>query len=244
MKFKANNIFTLMGSVFLGVGLLLSVISGVTLSNHITFKKENPSVNAVIQDIQTVRTTRNGKNSTSKHVYVNYEVGENEYRNELGYYISGMHEGDIVKIYYREADPYDIESDTYIGEIITVSVGIVFAGLGTAFLAVSSLQKKRRKNLMENGIRTEAVVTDVLVDRTTKVNNRHPVYLTCQITNEVTGITTTYNSESTFSDLTPFIGQKVTVYADASNPENAYVDIKELVENQIGAESYARLEYK
>ncbi len=240
MKFKPNNIMGMIGGVFLGIGVFLGVVAGGTFAVHNSFTKNNPSTNAIIEDIRR----DSGGSSSDNDVFVKYEVGEKEYYNELGYYSSTMREGDLVKIYYKSDNPDIIQADTYLGEIITGSMGLLFGAIGLIFLVIFNKQRKRLKNLFENGIRAEALVTGVLLDRTTTVNGRHPFYLTCQITNTVTGVVNTYNSESTFSDLTPYIGQTVTVYTNPSDTKDAYVDIKSLVENELEAREYAKLEYR
>jgi len=240
LKFKPASLLHIFVPVFLGTGIFYIFLCGILLANHISFIQSNPSAHAVIKDIY--RST--GSKSSNIHVYVSYEVGENEYFNELGYYSSSMHKGDIIKIYYSSDDPEIIMEDTYIGDIIPGIAGLAFASVGTGMLVFSLKKKKRIKDLLENGICVEAEITEIFTDYKTRINKIHPDYITCQVTNPVTGITTTYKSEKTLSDLVPFIGKKVKIYINPSNPKDAYVDIRSLIENSVEEEVYAGLEYR
>lgn len=240
MNSASSKVLNLVGGIFLGIGLLMSVIGGIVFAGHTSFNQNNPSANAIIKEIHISRGSRN----TTHHVYVSYEVGNSEYYNELGYYRSGMHKGDLIEIHYLESNPNVIKTSEYVVEMIVIPMGLVFAVPGAVLIGISAKKKKRIKNLIANGIRADAVITDIQTDRTTTVNGRHPIYLTCQITNEVTGITTTYKSESTFDSLEQYIGHTVTVYANPADTSDAYVDLDSLVNDRLDYVKYEQIEYK
>ncbi len=231
-KYKQLKVLPFIGAVFGAAGLILTAVGVILFADHISFNKKNPSVNAVIENIEIVNHRKNGKTRSTKNVYIAYEYAEKEYHNKLGYYVTGMKVGDSVKIHCSEANPEKIKGDRYIAEIIVSSLGVLYAGLGAGMLVHYAKKKKRIRYLLENGIRMYATVTNVLTDYHTKVNGAHPIYLLCQITDSVTGESTVYKSESTFEDLTRYIGMNVDIYADPSNPKDAYVDLKALIENQ------------
>lgn len=243
-KYKPIKVLPILGVVFGAVGLILTAVGLILLADHISFNKNNPSADAVVEKIENSSYYSNGEIRHKKDVYVCYEAEGCEYYSLLGYYTTGMRVGDSVKIHYSKEDPQKIKADRYIAEMIIFPIGVLYAGLGAGMLIHSAKKKKRIKYLLENGIRMYATVTQVLTDYHTKVNGAHPVYLLCQITDPVTGTATTYKSESIFCDLAPYVGMPVEVYADQSNPKDAYVDLKSLIENQIGVSDQGLVETK
>ncbi len=111
-------------------------------------------------------------------------------------------------------------------------MGGLFAAIGTGFGVSSVRKKKKMKFLTTYGDRICAVVTNVFVDTSTRVNGRHPVKLVCQYTDQYTGQVHEAVSESAFNDLYQFIGMPVDVYVDPADPSSTYVDIKPLVEGR------------
>ncbi len=241
---KTTKVITIIGAVFTAAGLILSAVGGILLANHISFNKNNPSVEAVIENIEDSSYYSNGKTHHTKNVYISYEAEDGEYYSKLGYYTTGMKIGDRVKIHYSEADPQEIKPDRYIAEIIICPMGLLYIGLGAGMLINSAKKKKRIRYLLENGVCMYATVTQIMTDYHTKVNGAHPIYLLCQSTDAVTGMTSTYKSESTFTDLNPYVGMTVNVYSDPSNPKDAYVDLNSLLNNQIGTSNEELIENK
>ena len=234
MKFRKNNIWVMLSVVFGGIGILMSLISAVIFVDHYHFNKSTPEVSAVIEEIKTTtRRKSDGKRTTDHDVYVSYTVDGTEYYNELGYYSSGMHEGDTISVHYSPENPDKIKTNSYVGELIVFPMGVLFAGIGAAFCAVEIKRSKKRKFLIENGIRTLATVTEVLTDYSTTVNGKHPDMIKCEVVDEYTGQIHSYTSESSFNDCSVYKGMPVNIYVNPSNPEEAYVDIESLVENSL-----------
>jgi len=225
MKFKKNNVPATFAVIFTSIGLILAAIGiGGGISKH-KFNSSTPETTAVITRIE-----RYGDDD--HRVMIKYTVEGSEYKTELGYYSSGMHEGKKVKLHYDPDDPYKFKTTSYFTDILLTSMGGLFAAIGTGFGVSSVRKKKKMKFLTTYGDRIYAVVTNVFADTSTTVNGRHPVKLICQYTDQYTGQVCEAVSESAFNDLYQFIGMPVDVYVDPADPSSTYVDIKPLVEGR------------
>lgn len=234
MKFKKNNVLGILSVVFASIGVLMMLISAVIFFNHYRFNKTTPETEAVIEEIKTsVHRRSNGKRRTDHDVYVSYVVDDKSYYRELGYYNSGMREGDTVYVHYDPADPNKIKTNSYIGEIVVFPMGVFFAGMGGIFAAFEIKKSKRKKFLIQNGIRTLATVTDIVTDTSTTVNGRHPNMIRCEIVDDYTGQIRSYTSDSSFNDYSVYLGMPVNIYVNPTDPNEAYVDTQSLVEQSM-----------
>ena len=128
-------------AVFLVVGVCLIIIGGIWGSNELKFKENSVETTGVITKIETYRS--GGKENHD--VFVSYTVGDKQYENNLGYWSSGMKEGQQVTICYDPANP-----DTFSGSggiifpIIVFTLGLAFFIIGGASLY--SLRKRGDPN--------------------------------------------------------------------------------------------------
>lgn len=225
MKFKKNNASEVIGILFTVMGLALIIGAVCSFITGISFNSKMPETTAIITDI-----VRHKKSHT---VWIEYTVDGNTYEKSLGYYSSSMNIGDEVKIHYDPSNPSRFKKVGYIHNIIIIFFGDIFGGIGIWFAAKSIKDKKRKKFLIDNGTVVYATIKEVMKDRSTKVNGRHPYMIRCEVYDQYSQQILSYTSESCFNDLYSFIGADVKVYVDPASPSNAYVDIQSLVEGKI-----------
>lgn len=107
-------------------------------------------------------------------------------------------------------------------------VGAVFLLVGIGFLIFVGAKNKKKKELMQNGIKVFAEVTGGSEVLNVEVNGRHPWKLECRYTDPYNGGVYLYSSRSVFMDPYLYMGQQVAVYVDRNDPSKYYVDIQSL----------------
>lgn len=112
-------------------------------------------------------------------------------------------------------------------------VGSIFAPLGVAFLLVAALvwyfisrSERRRQEVLAYGIRVRAVVTDIRINYSVKVNRRSPITVYAQCIHPVSRETVTLRSHNLWN-ATIATGDKVDICFDQMNEKLYAFDIPE-----------------
>ena len=112
-------------------------------------------------------------------------------------------------------------------------VGYVFAPLGAAFLLAAVLvwyflsrSERRRQELLSYGIRVAAIITDIRVNYSVKVNRRCPVIAYAQCIHPVTREEVTLRSHNLWG-ATIATGDKVDICFDQMDEKRYAFDIPE-----------------
>lgn len=141
-KYKYNLAFMIIGAVFTLVAAVMLIVSVAVNVSWNSFKKTAVSVTAEITDIQVRRERRhsssNSRNTTTTYhdVYVEYDYNGQHYSEKLGYYYSGMAEGDEISILIDPNDPKRSMTDPGIASAVCLIFVFVFGGIGAVFLIV------------------------------------------------------------------------------------------------------------
>ncbi len=110
--------------------------------------------------------------------------------------------------------------------LIFGGIGLIFFIVGLPFL-IGAVRKKQMKNrLLETGVQTEGIITDVVINRSVTVNNRHPFKAECEVIDHLTGERYLYSSENVMKKIDYLIGRSVTVYYDPDDRSKYFVDIE------------------
>lgn len=233
MKLKlknANSVLLLIGILFSVIGTAFLVAGIAVLIIHNTFMDNAVQTEAEITLIESESYRRNGKTHTDHDVWVEYEIDGEVYEEELGYYNSGMNEGDKIDVYYDPDNPSDVSSGSKILELIFILIGGVFAVLGVILIIVNILSGNRRKKLMQTGERLTGTITDVVMNNAVRINGHHPFKAECEVINPFDGEKYLYSSENVTCNISELVGREVTVYVDRNNKKKYYVDIFELMD--------------
>lgn len=233
-KFKnANSVFTIVGIIFSVIGIIFLALGIITLVNHESFMN-----NAVQTEAEIIRVESGyDENRTERDIWVSYEVNGRIFKENLGYYTSGMSEGDKISVYYNPENPSELSSSSVIPELIFVVIGGVFAIFGLVFIGVTILSVNRRKKLMQTGDKLTGIITDVVVNNAVRINGHHPFKAECEIINPFDGEKYLYSSENVTFNISELIGSEVTVYVDRNNKKRSYVDIFELIDKYRSEEN-------
>lgn len=168
----------------------------------------------------------------SEHHYmvlVQFLVKEKVYETNLPEYNSSMKIGDTVSIYYNPNNPLEIIGNSFLGYLIFICMGIVFAVIGFIPLFLMLARKHKKNYLMKNGKRIEATIDNVSFKMNYSVNGKHPYVLECSYVEPITGSVYFFTSNSIWYPIEVILEKHnittVPVYIDLKNSKKYYVDI-------------------
>lgn len=225
MKNKYS-IVTLIFSIFAMIGLIFTVAA--ILVGTLMMKKQNKMVlhEAVINEITTTRHN----DETSHKVYVDYLFDDEFYQHKsLGYYSTGMREGQYIDIYIDPLNPNDI-----MGKGVVTVLVIVFGILGGSFLvigcigiAIPIIKNRENARLFRTGKRIYGEVESLEMNRNVSVNNRHPMRAVVVVKDDYTGETKYYKGEDMWEAEYQNVhaGDSAVIYVDPKNEKKYFVDL-------------------
>ena len=215
------------GILFMVVGLIFFFLCLFAALEAKRFSETAQQTTAVVTNVEKHRVRRNGKTRTDYDIYVEYEVNGQVYNDELSGVNVAMSKGEIINIYYDPANPGQARSGKGIGAQVGGAVfALVFVVLGFLFGIKPAIKGAKRKKLKETGVRANAVITEIVLDRSTRINKRHPYKINCEFTDTVTGETYLYASEGIMDDIRYLQGGNVDVYYNPADRREYYVDIE------------------
>ena len=193
---------------------------------HKHFMETAQETIAVISDVRKERVRRNGKYRTDYDIYVQYEVDGVTYNQELNGSSSSMRVGSTIVVYYDPENPRDVRSSNNSGmQGFAIAFSLVFVVLGAFIGIVPAVKFGKLKKLKETGQQITAVITEVVVDKTVRINKRHPYKMICEAVDPLTNEKYIYSSESFVGNIDYLWNQQVTVYYDPYDKDRYYVDI-------------------
>ena len=245
MKNNSNLIILLVGSVFVILGLHVTVLGINMIKNAASFKTETISVTGTITNIESERYNTGNETRLRYNVSVDYIIDGIKYESIINEYKRSMRIGDEITLYYPPDNPLAVNAESnvnpFLGGIIISSGGLIFIIAGIVFLNKVRKNIMLRKYLKQNGKIIYAEVIAAETDYTLWVsfgssrmsgNRTYPYsFIKCAVmepgTNE---IMTTYKSGSVKnSDLSFYVGKQVKVYLHPQDKSKYYVDLEDLL---------------
>ena len=210
-----KNPLLLVGLIFALVGFLLVGVAFTTLRNHNEFMETAVPVEAFIDSI--IVTDSANKKSYDVHVYYIYD--NKTISNELNFYNSSMHEGDIITLYCDPMNPYHVEEERPIFSIIFMAIGGTFATIGVILIILNF----RVKKTFTQAQLINAQITNVFMNYNVTVNGRHPYKIECGYLAS-NGQYFQFISKDVWTNPQSFIGQVCPVYVNPNDPSKYSVD--------------------
>lgn len=172
------------------------------------------------------------------HPVVRFVTGEGErvtFESSLGSSSYTKQLGQDIDIVYRPDAPQQAEIDDFISQylvsIIPGIIGLIFTLTGLIPAFIIRYRGKKKIRLLQQGRPVKALITDVDVNRTIKINGRSPFRISCQWRNTLTNQHYIFTSENIYFDPRPYIEQQeITVYINGENIKDYYVDVRFLPE--------------
>ncbi len=222
------------GIIFMLFGLVFFCICLGTINDTKKFAETAQETTALITDVQKERVRRNGKYRTSYDVYVQYEVDGVTYNQELNGGSSGMREGQTLVVYYNPENPRDVRKSKSAGMLgFAMVLSLVFVAAGVGIGVVPAVKSSKRKKLRVTGEQATGLITSVIIDRSIRINKRHPYKAQCEVIDPLTEEKYLYSSESYMEDIRHLQGQQVTVYYDPDDRSKYYVDLDSVDDYQV-----------
>lgn len=217
----------MIGGIFLVVGVIMLIITGIVYGKMIQTKQGMVKEKAIITEI-----------TESNQVYVEYFAKGKAYYKRIPIFSSGMKEGDTMEIYYDKENPSEMQvKEEWVVFIAWPILGIVFSAIGGGIVFSKIYKAQKKKKLMETGERVEAELEEIVLNTNYSVNGRHPYYIYCRWINPSTGETYLLKSDSIWYDPQPRIEEKniqtFPVYMNPSNRRKYTVSLEEIEENII-----------
>lgn len=134
--------------LFLFIGIVFVCVSFIVHHQSKKLMENGIQTTAMIKTIETKtvyeRYAGERKRKKVHDVYVSYEVDGKWYVQNLGYYESGMKEGQKINIYYDSKDPNKIITDMGLWmPLLFLGSGIVLLIVGTSLYIFSNGSKKQ-----------------------------------------------------------------------------------------------------
>ena len=182
-----KKIWLLLGSIFLGVGIVLSitvaVLNGVTAMRHGRVRSDSVPVTAQI--IEITRGVTQGGNAHHT-AFIEYEFEGEVFTAQLRWWSSRMYVGQPVEIYVNRYNPREFVHSGILDIlpfIIMLPIAVVFNGLGVGFLAHHSRKKKRHRWLLDFGTPVWANVLGFEENWSIQINGRPATVLVATYNN-------------------------------------------------------------
>jgi hypothetical protein len=218
----------LFGSVFVAVGIWMLV-------DGLRFRA---SANRAEGEVIRLEWSNGEGNSRSGALpVVRYEAQGRtvEFRSRVSSRPPAYRVGELVTVLYHPEDPENASVDTFLEQYLLPLVfggpGLVFSGVGLAFLIIPGALQRRRRNILEYGTAVKAKVIEVRRS-SASINHQHPWVLVAEFKDEITG--KEYAAASQFIWVNPEphypIGSEVTVYYLPDRPEKNTFQLDRLPE--------------
>ena len=223
--FLEKHIAEIIGFLFAIFGTI-SVISGiVTYFSNQAFMQNAVETNAVIDYIDV----EEDGDKTNFDVFVSYEFEGTYYSDVyLGFYSTGMQEGQSIVVYLNPDSPREIETiaGNWFSVLMNLGLGGLIAVTGYCMLAFIVRDKTRRERLLENGQRLNAIIDCIARDDSIKINGRNPYRIYCRYNNPIDG--SIYKFKSDPLEFNPYDsyheGDIISVYVEPDDYKKYYVD--------------------
>ena len=209
-------LFTLFGTLFLAVAAVMLIVFGSIKASHI-------KTEAVIIGF--------GRDSTD----IQFNADGKIYTHRLNSYSSGWKKGDKLTVYYDPADPEDVTDGFVMWFLPTLfgGMGALFAVIGIIPAVAGKNSDSRKKHLLENGVRIDAVIISAAPNYRVSINHRNPYIITCGYTDSE-GKTHIFKSGNIFGfPNRPLIGETVPVWYEPGNLNKYFVDTSALEDSNV-----------
>lgn len=221
------NIPRLLALVFGIIGLVFFILGGTLFLEDARFRQNAVETMATV--VSGGQYTDGGSNGT----YVEYMADGRLIQSRMSESSSDYSVGSTIKVYYSKDDPTIVRGD------VNRVIGIVFGGVGAAFLVVAAIlliagasRANANKRLLEDGYKVYAPITGIERNTAVRINSRNPYNIICQWTDGATGRQHVFKSGYLLDDPAYYLGSRsisdMPVYIDRNNPGRYHMDLSEL----------------
>ncbi len=217
-RFLFKNVFAAVGVIFTLVGVIfVGVAAGLFISTA-NFLKQAVPIEGEIRSI------------TQDNVIISYEIDGEYFENPLGFYSSGMKRGDSITVYCDPDQPERIRSgSTQLLSVIFGIAGILLLIVGISLIVYCLLKKSKEAKLKVSGMRLDAQIIGVSVDRKISSNYQHPYILECQYQSPEGRVYFFHSGPIWYDPTNLLTDTHVPVYVERDNFKSYYVDASQVL---------------
>jgi hypothetical protein len=230
----ANKLLGYVGWMLTGVGLVFILVgAGVSYSTY-HFLQTALRAQGEVFDLAARRNT-SSSSSRSTLLYfpvVRFDAANGQkiiFESSTGTSPAAYEVGERVTIVYDPREPGNASIESFFAFWFMPTL---FGGLGSLLLAVGSgilwlprRTRQRRVLLRQTGVKIDASVQRIELNRFVRVNGRHPHFILCQGTDPLTGRDREFRSENLYFDPAPLLTEKtLEVWMDSRSPKRYWVD--------------------
>ena len=220
-----DRISRLITVIFGAVGVAMLALAGFLLVSELSFRREAVQTTGTVVDLEY-----SGK--TARPVFEYRDAGGTTHRatGRVGSKPPAFDRGETVTVLYRAEDPSKARiaafAESWLAATILGGFGAVFSAVGGGFLAHMIRKRRMRAWLETNGMRVQARYTGAELDRSLRVNGRHPWRIHAEWEHPVTQELHEFISDAIFFDPTRHIDREtLDVKVDANDPRRYHLDI-------------------
>lgn len=216
---SGSAVYKFLGIAFTSIGIVGVILGFVFLYNSLSFVKNSTKAQAEVIE------------KRQNHTVISYSVSGTDYVKDLSYNQSSLRVGSSLGVYVSNDNPDVVKVDgplLYLGVILSFSIGGMFLIVGISIWAIGSAFEKKKKAILENGIKVTGVVEKFQLNRSITKGTKHPVSLILTVKNPVTLKEQQVISEPLFLEGHDTIGASVDVYFEPENGRKYYVDADKL----------------
>ena len=171
-------------------------------------------------------------------MYVSYNVDGRTYESELNGYSSSFYEGKEINIYYDKNNPNKIGMKSLdLLFLMFPGFGLIFFAIGGTGLLIKSKNKKLETSLKEKGDVIYADYVETIVNRSYRVNGRHPYQIICEWSNPLDDKKYIFKSKNIWIKPENIIIERnikqFPIYINRNNMKKYVLDI-DILENNEG----------
>ena len=216
------------GLIVLLMGIALLVVGFALIGDSLDFMSRATETSATITEIER-SSSMHKKNSTTYYVYIDYIANGEPVSSYTTEHTSDMKKGDKITIYYDSANPERVRANAVTGEVFFILIGIPVTLVGLIMFLRACGKGSRINRLKEYGRQIDAVITNVVVDTSTSVNDVFRSWVECEAIDPDTRAVRTYKSDRMYEELEHLKGRTVKIYCDTTNSSKYYVDVDSLL---------------
>ncbi len=223
-----KDFYTVFFGIFAFVGTIMGVIGTVAWLD----------TNRLTRDgVRTTGTVVELVGSRSLAPVVEYQTAEGERRT----YMSDVYSsppaydvGEAVTLWYDPKDPHEVVLSGLSRWFLPMLMGfffLVFGGIGYGGLIYQQLKKRDTKWLLQNGQPVNALLTNVALNTSVRLNGSSPFVIQAQWQDPATQKVYVFESGHIWYDPSPYLGDRsIPVRINPRDPRKYHVDLSFLPE--------------
>jgi hypothetical protein len=225
--------FTIIGLVALAVATILYLHTRTFLETSIVAQGTVIDLVMVESDRSSSSSGVSIRASTNSYAPVVKFTTENgltyKFKSSFSTYPPAYDVGEKVEVLYNKTDPDEASINSFFfiwgGTLIIGSLGLLFATIGLAMLAIDLFKSRNKQRLIETGVKIKTRFHSTQLNPSLEVNGRNPYQIRSEWKNPRTAQMHIFDSDNIWFDPTDHIPSEITVYIERENPSKYYVDL-------------------